>query len=63
MSADTNGNFIKVDVPPGFLPQSVPVKSSERISTSDIRLEKVTNDDLLTIVRATIFTSSHPQHD
>jgi len=55
MFSDTKGDFIKVDVPPGFLPQSVPVKPSERISTSDIRLERIPNDDLLTIVGATTF--------
>lgn len=49
MAADHT--FIKVEVPPGFLPQSEPVKEDDRISLEDIRIKPVTKDDLPAVVR------------
>lgn len=48
----TSTNFIKVDVPAGFPPQSTPVKDNERIPDQDIRIEPITKDDLHDVVRA-----------
>lgn len=43
-------DYIKVNVPEGFLPQSVPVKPDERISSSNIRLETLKKEDLIPLV-------------
>jgi hypothetical protein len=47
---------IKVEVPEGFLPQNMPVKEEERIAADSIRVEMITKDDLLTIVRIPPFS-------
>jgi len=42
--------YIEVKVPEGFLPQSIPVKHDERISSTSVHLETITKDDLMPIV-------------
>jgi hypothetical protein len=53
-------NFIKVEVPEGFLPQTTPVKEEERIPVESIRVEMITKDDLLAIVSSFYTTPQTP---
>jgi len=50
-SENNTPKHIKVKVPEGFLPQSIPVKPDQRISSDSVRLEIITKDDLMPIVR------------
>ena len=45
--------FIKVDVPEGHHPQSMPVDPSKRIPKNNIVLSRITDADLPDIVRST----------
>jgi len=54
-AGDDATKYIKVKVPEGFLPQSIPVKPDERISSDNVHLKVITKDDLVPIVCLALF--------